>query len=116
MNEYTIYLDELLKTAILSHVIIKIDGNNYKEGTLISFGYNFFNLNVNIKNKKKIKNDLLKIPLPFEANQKHNIITFDYRIKTFTKNNKDMENLINSLKKTCVSKFYDKVLTIEVIT
>lgn len=114
MNDYTFCLDELLKPAILSNIVLTIDGNNYKEGILISFGYNFFNLNVNIKNKRKNKTDILKIPLPFEFHRKGDIILFDYRLKTFVRNNKEIEIALDDIKKPCISKFYDKILSIQV--
>ena len=114
MNEYLTYIDDLLKDALLSNIIITIDGNNYKEGVLISFTHNFYNLNLILKNKRKIKNDILKIPLPFDVQTDKKIIIFDYRVQTFSKNNKNIEKIINDLKKPCISKFYDKILSIEV--
>ena len=114
MNDFIINIDEILKHALLSQVILKIDGNPYKEGIFISFTHNFFNLNLLLKNKRKIKTDVLKIPLPFDIYTLNNNIIFDYSIKKFIKNNPDLDLLINDLKKPCISKFYDKILTIEV--
>ena len=116
MSEFITNIDDILKQALLSHVVLTLDGNSYKEGTFISFTHIFFSLNMVVKNKRKIKTDILKIPIPFEVYQKDNTIIFDYKIKKFIRNNPDLELLINDVKKPCISKFYDKILTIEVMT
>lgn len=113
MQDYNSIIDEYLKTILLNNVILKIDDNKYKEGTFISFSYNFFSMNLLLKNKLKNKTDILKIPLPFEIYKKDNKIFFDYKIKTFIKKNKELEEIIVKLNKPCISRFYDKILSIE---
>ena len=114
MNDYIFDLDDTLKHLLLSQVILKIDEDVYKQGTFISFTHNYFNLNITIQNPKKVKYDILKLPLPFNCFTRKNIIYFDYKIKTFSKNNPIIEKNIMELKKPYISKFYDKIVSFEV--
>jgi hypothetical protein len=114
MQDYNKNIDEILKTILLNNILLKIEGNKYKEGNFISFNYNFFSLNLLLKNKTKNKTDILKLPLPFDMYKKDDLIYFDYKIKTFIKNN-NLEELITKIKKPCVSRFYDRILTIQTL-
>jgi len=116
MNEYLATIDEHLTGLLQKNLRFGLNGNTYREGKLILYTHGYFCLNVNIRNYIKNKNELLKIPIPFDIEfHDDGLLFFDYRINKFIHNNLTAEKLITNIKKSTLSKFYDKILTIEVV-
>lgn len=115
MNDYLFDIDETLNPFLQKNIKFVLNDQVYKEGKFILYTHGHFSLNFDIKNNKKNKIETVKIPLPFsfESHNKDNLLFFDYRIKTFTREHKDIELYIKNIKKTTLSRYYDKILTIE---
>lgn len=114
MNEYLLKLDQALKPFLQRNIKFTINNQQYKEGKFILYTHGYFSLNFNIRNHRKNKTETLKIPLPFnfEHYLSEGLIYFDYRIKTFA-HNIEIEQTIKDIKKVNLSRYYDKILTIE---
>ena len=117
MNEYLLKLDEALKPFLQKNIRFIINSQPYKEGKFILYTHGYFCLNIDIKNYRKNKTEILKIPLPFkfESHVEDELLYFDYRIKSFILEHKDLDAEIKSIKSSTLSRYYDKVLTIEVL-
>jgi len=116
MNEYIDKIEHIFKKNLLKTIKLSINKKVYKEGQFTLFNYNFFHLNLHLKNFKKNKHEILKIPLPFNVHymETENRILFDYRLSTFTYNNKVLENLILSIAKPPLSRYYNNILVLEI--
>ena len=116
MNDYVQTIDDHLKALLQKNVKLNLNNNVYREGKLILFSHGYFCLNLHIRNYIKNKNELLKIPLPFDVEYHDDgLLFFDYRIMKFIHNNVVAKSVIDKIKKKTLSKFYDKILTIEVL-
>lgn len=115
MNDYLMMIDNVLKNLLQKNIKLTVNSQIVKDGKFILFTHGYFSLNFNIFNSKKEKMELIKLPVPFdfEYYDDEGLLYFDYRIKSFTYNDKELELLINNIKKPHVSKYYDKILTIE---
>lgn len=115
------YLENILKRYFQKHIKIIIDNEEYKSGKFLLYRFltyaNNYHLEFHIQRSKKI--DIIKIPYPFavEEHAEDNLIYFDYRIKTFSKNNKKIEQKIKNFASTeeglLINKFYDRIVEFE---
>jgi len=117
MNDYLMSIDNVFKNLLQKDIRFVLNNQTTKEGRFILFSHGYFSFNFNIKNYKKNKMELLKLPIPFdyEYYESEGLLYFDYRIKTFSHNDAEIELLIKNIKKPQLSKYYDKILTIEEI-
>lgn len=115
MNDYIYDIDTQINNFLQKELIFQINNQTFKRGKLIIYAHGYFSYLFTIKNNKKSKNEILKLPIPFFSSFDEKVITFDYRIKTLFTGNKQLEEMLKEVKKPNISKFYDKILTIEVI-
>lgn len=117
MNDYLITIDQVLKNLLQKDIRFILNNQITKEGKFILYNHGYFLFNFNIKNYKKNKLEILKLPIPFnfEYYKEEGLIYFDYRIKSFSHSDNDIDKLIKGVKKPHISKYYDKILTIEEI-
>ena len=115
MNDYLTSIDNILKQLLQKDIRFVLNDQVNREGKLILFNHGYFTLNFHIKNYRKNKNELFKIPVPFdfEYHDEDGLLYFDYRIKTFSHGNTEIESMIKNIKKPHTSKYYDKILIIE---
>lgn len=115
MNDYLLQLDDVLKHFLQRNIKFLINSQFYKEGKFIFYTHGYFSLNFNIKNYRKNKTEILKIPIPFdfEIHRNDNLLYFDYRVKTFSHNNTEIEKYIKTVENPILSRYFDKILTIE---
>lgn len=116
MNEYLQKIDEGLKPFFQKKIRLLINDQQYKEGRFILYTHGYFSLNLEVENAKKKKTEVIKIPLPFECEYypDESLLYFDYRIQSFTKEYKILEALIRKMTAPSLSRYYDKIVTIEV--
>lgn len=103
-------LEVSLKNFLQKSIKFKIDNKIVKTGKLILFSQNHYNLIFTLKNKNK--NVTYKIPIPFDFSLVNDKLILNYKISTFTKNNKTIENILSRIKKKTYSKLYNKNLEI----
>jgi hypothetical protein len=117
MNQYLLDIDDILKPYLQKNIRFIINNQPYKEGKFILYTHGYFSLNFNIRNYRKNKTETVKLPLPFsyEVHKSEDLLYFDYRLKTFIREHKDIENCIKDVKNQTLSKYYDKILTIETV-
>ena len=115
MNDYVYDIDKQLDNFLQKELVFKLNEQSFKRGQLIIYSHGYFTFLFTIRNHRKNKNEILKIPVPFSTTMEDNKVTFDYRIKTLFTGNKMIEDAFKEVKKPNISKFYDKLLTIEAI-
>jgi hypothetical protein len=115
MNDYIYNIDSQIDTLLQRELVFRLNDQTFKRGRLIIYSHGYFTLLFTIKNHKKMKNEVLKVPIPFLSTIEDTTITFDYRIKTLFTGNAELESMLKEVKKPNLSKFYDKLLTIEAI-
>ncbi len=110
-------IDDTLKEFLQQDLIIKLNNQSYKKGKLILFNKSYFSINLILKKikKDKLKTEVLKVPYPFEYYIKNNCLYFDYKLKSFFKNDEDLPILFKGVRKPDFSKFYDKLLEMSVL-
>lgn len=88
-----------------------------KHGKLILFKRIHYCIHITIQTSK-LTNENFEIPIPFKTEYypSQGLIYFDYRIKTFSKKDKEKEEIIKKLniKNVMPSQYYDKILEISV--
>ena len=117
MTDYLIKLDDILTTFLQKNIRASLNDSQFRTGKFILYTHNYFSFNVNIFNFRKKKREILKLPIPFvyEYYEGENLLYFDYRLKSFSHGNIEIENLVNDIPIANPSKFYNKILTIEAI-
>jgi hypothetical protein len=118
MNDYILGINDVLNPFLQKTIRFTINNQIHKEGKFILYTHGYFSLNFNIKNYRKNKIEIIKLPLPFnyELHTEDELLYFDYRLRTFIKEHKDIENCIKNIKNKVLSRYYDKILTIEVLS
>jgi hypothetical protein len=116
MNEYITELETIFKQILLNRVQVFINKKLYKEGQFTLYNQTYFSLNLYIKNSKKNKLEIIKLPVPFDYyyTAKEQQLIFDYRLSTFAHNNKDIEHKILALPKTTLSRYFNNIIIIKV--
>ena len=104
-------LEKIFTSLLQKNLTIEIEGKIIKTGKLILFNQKYFFVVLLIYNKEKKKQEKIDIPIPFSIKKEKNKIIFDYKINTLAKNNKDLLQLIQSVK-VVKNKFYNKILTL----
>lgn len=85
-----------------------------REGRLIIFKRTHYFFQITILNHKN-QTECFEIPLPFasEYHPEDNLLYLDYRIRTLSGNDKDVEmDLLKLTEKTSPSQFFNKILEI----
>ncbi len=114
-NIYNDVLDIYFKENLLKNVQFLFNNKLLEEGKLISYKQDIYNVCF-VLNTKKEDHDEFYLPIPFNINCNNNLISFDYRLKTFCKNNTELYYLINDvIKKYDPSNYFDKIVDIKLI-
>jgi hypothetical protein len=92
---YNDVLDTYFKNYLLEKIQFLSNGKILKEGKLVSYKQDIYNVCF-VLNTKKEDNDefYLSIPFQIESCNDEKLIYFDYRLKTFCKNNEEMFSLL----------------------
>jgi len=93
----------------------EINNKNIKEGKILLFYQKNFYLTLILDTAKK-NNEKFEIPIPYgvEIHPEDNLIFFDYRIKTLSKNSPETEGFIKKVfSKKSSNKFWNTILTID---
>jgi hypothetical protein len=106
-------IDSLLKNYLQKDLEFSLNGKTLKSGKLLLFEHGHFNFVFYIKTKNKEMS--LKLPFPFDFSLKNDILYFDYKIKTFTRDVEKINSIVKSIKVKSPSKFYDSILKIKVV-
>jgi hypothetical protein len=107
--------EDYFSTHLQSPLCFTLGKKVIREGKLIIFkrSHYFFQITLlNIKNQT----ECFEIPLPFkvEHHPEENLLYFDYRIKSLSKGDVELENnLLQSIGKSSPSQFFDKILEIQ---
>jgi hypothetical protein len=106
--------EEILSSLLQSTLQIRINNKNIRVGRLIHFKRIHYVYCLVFLNSKDGR-ETLEIPIPFniEMYKDEKLIYFDYRVKTFTNNNADIQLKVNKIKTTNSTTFYDKIVEIE---
>lgn len=111
---YNDILDIYFKECLLKNVQFFFDNKLIEEGKLITYHQDMYNVCF-ILNTKKEDNDEFYLPIPFKIEQEESSVYFDYRIKTFSKNNDELYRLlIEVIRKYKPSKYLNKIVEIQV--
>lgn len=113
LNTNFIKIEDILKDFLQKELVLKLNNQVYKRGKFILFNKSYFTINFIIKRNKKNKNEIIKLPFPFDFYHNNNILYFDYKICNFLKNDKELIKLFEEIEKPECSKFYDKILEIQ---
>lgn len=113
-------IEKILRQHFQKDITLLVDNIEYKKGkfivaqsTLLSNNYYF---EFHIKTDKKI--EAVRVPYPFDVEyySDENLIYFDYRIQSMTKNNelsKILEGFSETQEGFSQNKLYNKILEIE---
>lgn len=103
-------LETYLKEYFQKNVQFTLRNKPYKKGRLINFKLSGCYLSFLVQTEKK--RETFEIPFPFAANNRNNVIFFDYRLETLSE--QDFDLLVNLKTTTRIknSKFYNTTLTI----
>jgi len=123
MSTATVYLDdtpgEVFFAKYLQQTLsLTLGKKHIKTGKLIIFKRAHYLLQLTFQNSR---NNLENIEIPFPFSTEYypaeNMIFFDYRIKTLSNNNPDLEHYLKNfkIKNITPSQYYDKILEINVI-
>ena len=111
--------EDLLKSFLQKKVSFELNNKIFKIGRILLFTQKYFYVTF-ILNTTKKKQEKLELPIPFnfEINKEDNQVYLDYRVSTLAYNNKKAFDLLN-LKTSDISftknKFFNKILTIQII-
>jgi len=108
MNLYNI--EEKINSALQKTLSFKINDKTVKRGKLILFSVKEFYLNFKLLDTSCNAYKTYEIPYPFSFSFVNNNYYFDYRLKTLLKDNSELQQHCNLLKKIKFSKLYDNVL------
>ena len=109
------YVEEVLKDLLQKELHFNVKNKTFKKGKLILFKQNNYHLELTIRNNKdELKKFEIPIPFDVEVWEEDNLVYFDYRLSTLTKNNKVLQKTIDNLPKEGNNKFYDTICEIEI--
>jgi hypothetical protein len=114
MTIYGSNIEKACKFLLQKSITIDIKNKTYKQGKLLLFYQRNFYITFVMDTPKKAK-EKIEIPIPYgvELHEDENLVYFDYRIKTLTKNAPEIEtNLLVYPKKISGNKFWDSILLI----
>ncbi len=109
-------IESILKKLLQQNIVITLNNKTLKKGKFILFKQVHYCIELSLKNQEDVIKKI-ELPIPFNVEEwsDDNLIYFDYRISTLTKNNPDTLNLIKKLVLDKTSKFYNQILEIEII-
>jgi len=108
-------LEKVLMGLLQKDIKLLIDGKLFRKGKLLLFRQNNYCLELTIrKNNIDIKKFEVPIPFAIENWDDDGVIYFDYRIATLAHKDKVVLDMIKKLPTNGQSKFYDKILEIEI--
>ena len=112
---YNDILDEYFKENLLNSVKFIFENKSLKEGVLVSYKQDDYEVCFSLKLKNGDVDDFYApIPLKIESHKQDKLIYFDYRVKTFCKNNLVVFNLLTEfVKKQDPHEYYNKILEIK---
>jgi hypothetical protein len=110
--------EELLTSVLQQELSFTLNNKNIKTGKLILFKRVHYHIVLTLQNTKR-GTENFEIPIPFKTESclEDNIFYFDYRIKTFSFKNIDIERRLKNLKIKNVdpSIFYNNILQITIL-
>ena len=114
---YNDILDIHFKENLLKKIQVYFKDELVEQGKLIAYKQDVYNVCFVIDTLKKDGDDFyLPIPFNIENDKINKIIRFDYKLKTFCKNNKESYNiLIELLRKYNPNEYLDNVVEIKVL-
>lgn len=107
-------LENVCKYLLQKDISFEINNKIFKKGKLIIFHQKNFYITFIINSDKK-NNIKVEIPIPYnvETHLDDNLVYFDYRIKTLSKQTPEIEpNLLSYPQKISGNKFWNTILTI----
>ena len=109
-------IEDTLKGLLQKDLKMYIKNKCVKSGKLLLFKQNNYHLELTIQRKdNEIKRFEIPIPYNIEEWQEDNLIYFDYRLHTLSRNNAELYTLLKTIRKTGNNKYYDNILEIEVV-
>lgn len=112
---YNDVLDVYFKNNLLKNIQFIFNNKIIEKGKLITYKQDIYNVCF-ILDTKKERNDKFYLPIPFNIEKNNNVICFDYRLKTFCKNNLELYALLLDLmKKFEPNEYLDKQVEINFI-
>lgn len=107
-------LEEVLKGILQERVDFIIDDKKWRSGKVLIFKQSGFFIEFLIETD--IKQERFEVPIPFNTDIeiKNNQVIFDYTIRTFAHQNKEILDLISKLDIHGKSKFYDTKMIIKI--
>ena len=115
MNITKTPIEEACMFLLQKTLTLELNNKTYKEGKLILFYQKNFYLTFIMDTVKK-KREKVEIPIPFgvEMHEDDNLVYFDYRFKTLTKHDPELETYLRLYSsKRNSNKFWDTILTID---
>jgi hypothetical protein len=114
---YNDILDIYFKENLLKNIQFFFNNKLLEEGKLISYKQDVYNVCFILNTlKEDIDNFYLPIPFKIELNKINKNIYFDYKLKTFCKNNKESYNILTELlRKYKPNEYLDNVIEIKII-
>jgi hypothetical protein len=109
--------EEYFTKALQSNLIFNLGKKQVKRGRLILFKRAHYHIVFTMLNGRDNKENF-EIPIPFkiEYYPEEKIIYFDYRIRSLSGNNKEIEERLNKVKMRGVlpTQYYNKILEISI--
>lgn len=102
-------IDTHLKPFLLEKIIVKLNGNIHRTGTLINYVNDDLKITLWLKNNNKIKKYEILCPFKYECT--NNILTCSYKVDDFLEVPSEIKNKLINKKP---SKIYNSILTIQV--
>ena len=108
-------IESHLNKFLQSSLIFSLENKILKKGKLILFSikdfYCIFTIICQEKNNKKI---IFEIPYPFHLINTQDKIIFDYTLKTFTNENKKIDEILKQIISKKPSKYLNKKIVVSV--
>ena len=109
-------IEDALKSILQRKIKINLNNKQIKKGKLILFKQSNYHLELTIKREgNELKRFEIPIPFNIEIHKSDGLMYFDYRFSTLSKGNKELFDIMSKLPKEGNSKFYNKILEIEVL-
>jgi len=106
--------EEILADLLQQNLVIKVSGKIIRQGRLIFFKRVHYVYQLTFI-KPKGNRETLELPLPFtiETYPQEKLVYFDYRNKTLTHNNPELNMKLSRVKIIDPTVFYNKIVEIE---
>ena len=115
--EYSILDHSFFTDFLQRNLTFTIGNKTIKKGKLIIYRKSHFCIQFVLANTKNSK-ETIELPIPYNTEYHANdkLFYFDYRIKTLSNNNKDVEERLRAIKIKNVtpSQYYDKIVEIHI--